>query len=286
MVAIPGFPSNAYDWNGMEVASAIAGLIVRDAVGAPRPGVLPSRPDLVRGRSDWYYDVSPFVAVRADERRALIGPSPDLVSVPTSPAPSSNARLDVIYSRPADVGAGEAVEEVFVVQGLASAVPVKPALPAGAVELATARVSAGNASTAAALITNSFQTTVCAGGVVPFRTVSEMNSWLGVPGQIADVGGFLYRREGASWQPVSARIDAGIIPKVDMAGEGIRTVEISFTPGRFTEPPVVDVTPNNNTRRIIATCDAVTKNGATVVLRNLNTITAHGTGASWHAIQV
>ncbi|UOQ58550.1 hypothetical protein MUN78_06930 [Leucobacter allii] len=242
-MAIPGFPSSDYDWSGPEVAAALAGLIVRDMVGAPRPGILPSRPDLVRGRSDWSYDVSPFVAVRVDEREILIGPSVDLESVPTSPAPSANARIDVVYSRPAEIGAGETSEAVFVAQGAASAVPSKPALPAGAVELATFRVSAGNTNTSAAVATQTFPTTVCAGGVLPFRSTAEMTSFLAVPDQLAIVAGVLYRRQGSAWveavqKPREHRTN---VPLAALAAGATRTVPVTFPSGRFTSTPSMPV---------------------------------------------
>ena len=231
-MAIPGFPSNSYDWSGPEVGAALAGLIVRDMVGAPRPGVLPSRADLVRGRTDWSYDVSPFVAVRVTDRQVLLGASVDLEAVPTSPAPASNARIDVVYSRPADVDAAEPVEAVFVAQGLPGAVPVKPAIPAGAIELATFLVSAGTIHTAAATRTLTFRTTVCAGGVIPFRSTAERDEFLAVPGQLALVGDVLYQRTATGWYrpghvPDGARRESGSREfhrhaDGDMAGRHVR----------------------------------------------------------------
>ncbi|WP_146120047.1 hypothetical protein [Leucobacter massiliensis] len=269
---IPGFLSDDYDWQGAEVGAALAGLVVRDAVGVPLAGVMPSRADLVRGRSDWYYDVSPFVAVRVEGRTVLIGPSPELESVATSPAPSSNARIDIIYSRPADVGAGETVEAVFVAQGLASSVPQPPALPSGAVELARFRVSAGNTSTSAAVGTQTFQTTVCAGGVLPFRTAAQRDAFLATPGQLAMVADVLWQRTATAWKRVAP--DQTITYRRELAVRSVpanSTISepVAFPAGTFSSAPVIAIaSPRSGSRGAHATVNNLTASSCTVHLHN------------------
>ncbi|MFD5599173.1 hypothetical protein ACFWHR_03855 [Leucobacter sp. NPDC058333] len=282
-MAIPGFPSNDYDWNGGEVGAALAGVIVRDTVGAPRPGVLPSRANLVVGRSDWAYDVHPHVVVRVEERTVLIGASVDLEPVPTSPAPNANARIDVVYSRPADVGAGEPVAAVFVAQGLAAAIPQKPALPVGAVELATFRVSAGNANTSQAVPAQTFATTVCAGGVIPFRTTAERDAFLAVPGQFGTVGSTLYQRVGTAWvraiPPLPEMFLDTISTRSVAAGASVQ-VEVKFPDGTFSGTPTVTVTPWGNSDKFGATVGGITSKGCTVALHN------HGSVARTFGAQI
>lgn len=198
----PGFPCNDFDFHFAEAGAAMAGLVVRDTNGVPRAGVFASTATLVRAGTGRELLVAPFVACRTVGKAVLLGGATDTVSVPVAAAPSANARLDVVYSLPAEVGSGDPVEAVRVATGVAGAVPVKPSIPVGAIELATFRSQAGQTSAAKGTITNTFVTTVTAGGVIPFRTVNEMNAWNGRDGQLGVVGDTLYIVTGNAWKKV------------------------------------------------------------------------------------
>lgn len=271
-MAIPGFPSNDYDWMGDEVGAALAGFVVRDVFGFPLAGVFPSRADLVKGRTDWFYDVAPFVAVRADERRVLVGPSVENETVQTLPAPTSNSRIDVIYSRPADIGAGEVPEAVGVVSGTASAVPVKPSLPSGAVELAQFTVSAGNANTAAAVGLQTLTATACAGGVPVFRTTAARNAFNATPGQLSMVGQSLFVRVGTTWKLISAPDSYRTeLPVTNLLANATKTIKVTFPAGTFTATPMnAQATARSGSRGADATVNNLTQTGCDVHFHNVS----------------
>lgn len=212
MAEFPGFPCNGYAFHFEDVGPALAGLIVRDINGNPRAGLLTSRPDVLRTRADWSLDSDAFVAVRAKGRAVLLGGSTDVGLLDITTAPAANARLDVIWTRPADVDAGEVIAGLQVTNGVPSAVPVKPGIPEGAVEVATLRVPSNATSTQDCILTMTFASTACAGGILPFRTTALMNSWPAVPGQLAMVNDSIYQRIGTTWRMEMG--DTGWIPLV------------------------------------------------------------------------
>jgi len=236
MPDFPGFPCNGFDFHYEEVGPALAGLIVRDVNGAPRAGLLPSRPDLVRTRADWFLDTSPFVAVRVRDGGVLLGGTTDNGQLQITPAPSVNSRLDVVWTRPANIDAGEENLALQVTTGTPAAVPSKPAIPAGAIEVGTLLLPPGASRTNAGTWTPTFPTTVTAGGVIPFRSVAERNAFAGVPGQLGMLNGYLYRRDaGGTWiplEPIAGRATAPSLPAATAT-----EVQITFPTGMFPSAP-------------------------------------------------
>ena len=238
----PGFPTNDFDHSFETVAPALAGLIVRDMAGVPRAGLLPSRPDLLRVRADWTLDAGGFVAVRKKGRAVLIGGSADDSLVSISPAPSANARIDVIYTRPADVGASESIEGLQVVTGTPGAVPAKPAIPAEAIEVGTLRVPAGAVGTSGAILTLTFPTTVTAGGLIPFRTTAERSAFAAIPGQLCSLGGDVFMWSGSAWvRFVLSGVEkwVGQLPARSVPANSSVTVDLAFLENRFSVAPIV-----------------------------------------------
>ena len=199
-----GFPVENYNYHQPDLGPTFAGLIVRDIDGYPLTGIMPSKPDLVKAGSGWNVIVSPFIAVRRRDRDIIMAGSSGVSTVEMAPAPSANSRIDVIYTLPADPSTGYPLEAVRVATGVPGAVPAKPSIPAGASELATFTVGSNASGASSAVITNTFRTTVCSGGVVPFRTVQEMESFSASPGQLAISNGVLYHRVGSSWVKMGA----------------------------------------------------------------------------------
>lgn len=170
-MTFPGFPCNGYNFNFEEAGPALAGLILRDADGFPVPGILASSDVLLTAGPGWTIQCAPFVASRTKGRAVLLGGTAEALSLTVPPAPAANARLDVIYTFPADVGASDPIEAAQVIPGVPGAVPVKPEIPAGAIELGTYRSQAGQSSVAQGLISNTFPFTVAAGGTLPVRSL-------------------------------------------------------------------------------------------------------------------
>ncbi|UYL87149.1 minor tail protein [Microbacterium phage OscarSo] len=103
------------------------------------------------------------------------------VTVPISAAPASNSRITVIWVKHNDTETGDAnALPIFgTTDGAAAASPTKPAIPTGALELATLRVYAGTtaANGGSNLLTNTYQMTAARGGVVNVRNATELAAW-------------------------------------------------------------------------------------------------------------
>jgi hypothetical protein len=226
MPIIDAFPGAPDVVDSVELRKNLAGLIVRDTAGNPRPGIFPRHLNpLVTSTNT----TSPMtVNVAAFEGASVRGGGPlfmandgtTAVTIPT--APGSNSRIDVLIFRQrengylgfADVGGSGPVIEV--VSGNAAASPVKPSLAAypGAVELATVLVTAGNTMTSQMTITPTHQFTATSGGTVVVRNDTEMNAW--TPAAGAEVwhiaNDATYRRRGTAWvrvSPVLAKQSSG-----------------------------------------------------------------------------
>jgi hypothetical protein len=107
------------------------------------------------------------------------GPTTATIGAP----PASNARIDLVVARQNDASSTVSAPDldnlpvVYVVPGVAAAVPVAPAVPAGSVELGRVRASAGNTNTNAMVISQAYQYTAAAGGVVPTPKLGILELW-------------------------------------------------------------------------------------------------------------
>lgn len=198
----------AYDARFIEQAH-----ITKNINDVPRVGLL-------------YGDINPVLAtssmsVTVKEQAVYVvsRKSSDGVSVITNvgsqtlaidPAPSANSRYSVVYVRHTDTESGDSSSAPMfgVVSGTASASPVVPAVPAGALAIATVLVPAGVAATNASGVTisNIVPCTSIYGAPIRYRSVTEMNADSanvieGTQGYIK--GGDLYWMRGGSWVAVS-----------------------------------------------------------------------------------
>lgn len=135
--------------------TALAGLLAKNADGTVRTGVLmDGLGPVVTGAAGMSYSIRKHVAVtKATEANGpVLVPNDGVVSVSTTAAPGSNSRIDIIYVWQRLVtgdGGSETTNApvIGVVQGSASASPVAPAPPTGALELARVTVPAGTVAT-------------------------------------------------------------------------------------------------------------------------------------------
>lgn len=184
-------------------------LVARDADGNPRLGAVYDRPDpLVEPTASMQYRVrdARFVTSRTGAGVEFVANDGSTL-VPTTPAPPSNARIDIVYVRPRFLANsdGSALPEFGVSQGAASTNPQDPALPSGALPLLRARIPSGVTSTQAAGVT--FEEicpfTAAAGGTVVVRNALEMAAWTPADGarvfNLAD--NREYVRVGDVWEP-------------------------------------------------------------------------------------
>lgn len=157
-----------------DARNAIAGLLAKNADGTVRVGVLAdSQGPVVTGAAGMTYNIRKHVAVTkmSEANGPTLVPNDGSVSVTTDPAPGSNSRIDVIYVQQrhlaVDGGSDTVNTPIFgVAKGTASATPVVPVIPTGALELARATVTAGTTATSGLTITQGQWTTV-AGATLP-----------------------------------------------------------------------------------------------------------------------
>lgn len=185
------------------------GRYVRTADGTARPGILPAHTSpLVTGRASMGYDVAAFNAltVRTNAGAEEIANDASTI-VTTTTAPGANTRIDVIWVRAQFVILGDANNDVVfgVTQGAANIAPTKPAIPAGALELATATIPSTATTTLSSgvVITQTYLYTAPVGGIVWLRSQPEQDAWAPVDGSRAyriDTGVYIDRVAGA-WVP-------------------------------------------------------------------------------------
>lgn len=197
------------DAGGLTVADErliLSGLIAKNSDGTPRVGVFPNGSTvLVRGRASMGYEVLPFKAATSRTGTGVELVANDaLVVVTTTAAPGANSRIDVIWVRPqfsANADAGN-VPILGVTQGTAASVPTKPAIPAGALELATATILSTTTTTGTAVITQTYTCTAAAGGAVVFRNDADALAWSAVDGASAysASSGNTFERTNGAWK--------------------------------------------------------------------------------------
>ncbi len=185
------------------------GGLVCNADGSPRAGVLGgANPSIVTALATMNVAVAAaeFVTTKGKADGAAIFTNDGTVNVAIGAAPASNSRIDVIYVKHNDNTTGDADSNpIFGVRaGVAAASPTKPAIPTGALELATLRVYAGTtaANGGSNTLVNTYAMTAARGGVVPFRTKTELDAWTtACEGQqaIALATEVTYERRGSAW---------------------------------------------------------------------------------------
>lgn len=223
----------------------LAGLIVRSAAGVPRAGLFPRAGAApVTARADMQVDVIAFEAAAVQFGGVILLANDAVAQVPIATAPASNSRIDVVYVKQNENAAPATDADnslvLAAVTGTPAASPTKPALPVGAVELATVLVPAGKTATnqSGVVITSTNAYTATTGGLVWVRNQTELAAWAPPDGNqawsIADQT--VYLRTGGAWvstalptQPLSGNVTT-------IAG-GV--VAANFPAGYFTKPPIV-----------------------------------------------
>lgn len=202
-----------------------------NADGSPRPGVLDTYgAALVTALATMNVAIAAadFVTSKGTADGVAIFTNDGTVNVAITAAPASNSRIDVIWVRHQDSTTGDgASTPIFgVTAGVAAASPTKPAIPTGALELATLRVYAGTtaANGGANTLTNTYPMTSLRGAPVCFRTKADLDLWTnpGTPGQLAEVvsngaRNALYRWSGTAWRRIAPTIGAVMKRATDFA---------------------------------------------------------------------
>lgn len=167
----------------------MSGLFVCDKTTMmPIAGILDrSQDNLVTGNSNsMSVTVHPFNAV-LNRYGALLIQNDGNVNVPLNAAPSANSRIDVVYVKQNETRSpmsdSSNVPEFGVVKGAAAAVPVAPAVPAGALALAQVLLPAGvsNTSAAGVVITQTYIGAAMKGDMLRVQTSAQRDDMTMVP---------------------------------------------------------------------------------------------------------
>ena len=224
MALLASFPTQQATGQSInDTRRIVAGMVCRNVGGAPRVGVLPAHTGaLVAGLASMAYSVGVFNGVTS---RAAPGAefivNDGATTVATTPAPAANSRIDVIWVKASFLlnADGTNMPVFGVTQGTAASIPTKPAIPAGALELATAEILSTYTTTATAVITQSYQMTAMSGGSVNFRNQTDQDGFAAADGQRGfrlDTGQAVIRRSGA-WA-LADGTDAAWLPLTLMTG--------------------------------------------------------------------
>ena len=162
-----------------------AGLVARAADGTPRTGVIfDSDARIVSPTASMAYLVRDIRAVTSRSGTGVEFVANDgALTVPTSAAPTSNSRIDIIYIRARFIANadGSAVPQIAVASGAAAVFPQPPALPAGALELARFTIPSGvtatNQTASGVVGQDTCRFTAAAGGVVVVRDLADLAGW-------------------------------------------------------------------------------------------------------------
>lgn len=189
----------------------MSGLFVCDKTTMmPIAGILDrSQDNLVTGNSNsMSVTVHPFNAV-LNRYGALLIQNDGNVNVPLAAAPYANSRIDVVYVKQNETRSpmsdSSDVPEFGVARGYASAVPVAPAVPAGALALAQVLIPAGVWNTAAGgvVITQTYIGAALKGDMLRVQTSAQRDALTTVPDgtllhNVADNRDYV--RNGGAWE--------------------------------------------------------------------------------------
>lgn len=198
----------------MDARRDMSGLFVCDKTTMmPIAGILDrSQDNLVTGNgSSMSVTVHPFNAV-LNRYGALLIQNDGNVNVPLNAAPSANSRIDVVYVKQHETRSpmsdSSDVPAFGVVKGTAAAVPVAPAVPAGALALAQVLLPAGvsNTATGGVVITQTYVGAALKGDMLRVQTSAQRDALTTVPEgtllhNVAD--NCDYVRENSEWRNLS-----------------------------------------------------------------------------------
>lgn len=195
----------------MDARRDMSGLFVCDKTTMmPIAGILDrSQDNLVTGNGNsMSVTVHPFNAV-LNRYGALLIQNDGNVNVPLNAAPSANSRIDVVYVKQNETRSpmsdSSDVPAFGVVKGTAAAVPVAPAVPAGALALAQVLLPAGvsNTATGGVVITQTYIGAALKGDMLRVQTSAQRDALTMVPDgtllhSVAD--NCDYVRKGEKWR--------------------------------------------------------------------------------------
>jgi hypothetical protein len=217
-----GLPAKLALTDADDTRYLFSGLVVCNVDGSPRGGVLsPVNVNLVTSSATMNVSVARFQGAAVRDGGVILLANDGAANVLLDAAPSANSRIDVIYAKQNDASGAVTVPDanntalLTFEKGTAGAVPVKPTLPVGALELAEVLIPSGATATnsAGVVITQTAQFTAGAGATVSFRTKVALDLFTTAQkGQqavvLADSGRWSW--SGSAWVAASASVNRQI----------------------------------------------------------------------------
>jgi len=207
-----GLPAKLALTDADDTRYLFSGLVVCNVDGSPRGGVLsPVGVNLVTATATMNVSVARFQGAAVRDGGVILLSNDGAANVLLDAAPGANSRIDVIYSKQNDASGTVTVPDadnapiLGFVKGTAGAVPVKPTLPIGALELATVQIPSGATATnsGGVVITQTAAFTASGGATVSFRTKAALDLWVTAQdGQRASVlaDGVSYVSLSSAWK--------------------------------------------------------------------------------------
>lgn len=207
MTATRGFIRTAAT-TPLDTRKADAEKLVSNLDGSPRLGIIGNSPSIVTSDASTApmrvaVAAAGFATQRVAGDGAAIWTNDGSIFL-TVTKPGSQSWYVTVYAKhdDTDAGDGDSLPVLGVVTGAAAASPVEAALPAGATKLASVLIPSTATSTQSAgvVITNTYQMTAYAGGVVPFRLLTELKAWT-----TAQDGQLAYANDaGSLWEYIAS----------------------------------------------------------------------------------
>ncbi|ASR83813.1 minor tail protein [Arthrobacter phage PitaDog] len=239
-----------------EARLALGATLIENAPGVPRSGVMETGDTtLVYGSGasmTYYIDPAHFVVHRTQGEGAYVFMNEGIQTVAASAAPGTNSRIDLIWVKQNDVAKGDANNLAVpgVTVGTTAAVPTAPygSVPAGALVLAEAVVSAGQTLASQASYTQVFSYTATRGSLIKVRSKADRDLiTTPVVGQCVmrlDRNNHVQQWNGSAWKYIS-------------------------TPERYYADPATFSTTSNASDKVIGIVSAApTRSYATVIRVN------------------
>jgi len=219
------------------------GRITRNQDNTPRPGQLYGDSNAVKSTSSMSVTLlgdTSWALTRGKSDGVVIITNDGDVQVALDPAPSANSRYDVVYLKQNDTEKGDANSQPVVgkVTGTAAASPTVPAVPSGALLLATVLVPAGVTATNASgvVVNNLVKFTALNGAAIRYRAFSDMlsdtNTCIdGTPAFIKGSGQY-YLRAGV-WRRTDAVNFTLIVARGVAIGSGSSVATLGTNPQTY-----------------------------------------------------
>lgn len=150
-----------------------------------------------------------------------------------TPADATNPRTDLVVLRiddPSNGGTTDRAGSIEILTGTPAASPVRPSVTGTPVYALLAQIAVPRSGGGSPVVTDLRTWTAGTGGVVPFRTTTEINSWAAPQGTLAyslsDTK--TYIRQGTAWKNLQVEEDTGwvTVTPTDFALYGATPMEI------------------------------------------------------------